>query len=590
MINIESVTLKNFLSVGAITQSINFNSSDLTLIVGENLDLGESGSGQKNGVGKTGLVQAISYALYGQALNTIKKDNLINKINNKQMLVTLCFEKDNVKYRIERGRRPNILKLYVDNIEQTLDQTDQSQGDSRETQHDLTNLLGMSYDMFKHIIALNTYTEPFLSMRSNDQRMIIEQLLGITLLSEKADKLKEQNRKTKEQVNQELANIEAVKSSNERIQQSINSLMIKSAAWNKQQAADVVKISKSIDELSQLDIDFELSQHELLRLYNDQTAKLASLSKQQTTVNSALMQSNKSVKKYSTELDLLSNQQCHACHQKLKDHLHEKLTLTATQHLQEAVEYCEKLKAELALIESELINGKVINDKPKTYYKTSEQALEHRTNLNNLEHELLVKDQAVDPYIDQINELSANAIQTLDWTEINELNRLKDHQEFLLKLLTNKDSFIRKKIIDQNLSYLNNRLTYYLNKIGLPHCVVFQNDLSVEITQLGKDYDFHNLSRGEMNRLIISLSFAFRDLWENLYSHVNLLFVDEIIDSGLDISGVESSLALLKQIARDRKKNVYLISHKEELVGRVDSILKAVKFNGFTTYEIEGIS
>ena len=90
----------------------------------------------------------------------------------------------------------------------------------------------------------------------------------------------------------------------------------------------------------------------------------------------------------------------------------------------------------------------------------------------------------------------------------------------MYKLLTNKDSFIRKKIIEQNSAYSNNRLTHYLDKVGLPHTVVFQNDLTVEITQLGQDLDFDNLSRGERNRLILGLSFAFRDVWESLYPYL----------------------------------------------------------------------
>ena len=161
---------------------------------------------------------------------------------------------------------------------------------------------------------------------------------------------------------------------------------------------------------------------------------------------------------------------------------------------------------------------------------------------------------------------------------------MKDHQEFLLKLLTNKDSFIRKKIIDQNLAYLNNRLTYYLDKMGLPHQVSFLNDLNVEITQLGQDLDFDNLSRGERNRLILGLSWSFRDVWESLYQSINLLFVDELIDNGLDANGVENALGVLKKMARERKKNIFLISHKDELIGRVNNVLKVIKENGYTSY------
>ena len=123
-----------------------------------------------------------------------------------------------------------------------------------------------------------------------------------------------------------------------------------------------------------------------------------------------------------------------------------------------------------------------------------------------------------------------------------------------------------------------------MQRIGLPHTVKFLNDLTVEIQELGRDLDFDNLSRGERNRLILSLSWSFRDVWESLYTPVNLLFVDELIDNGLDASGVESALGVLKQMARERNKNVFLISHKDELQGRVNNTLNVIKENGYTSY------
>jgi len=167
----------------------------------------------------TTIINALSYALYGTALTNIKRNNLINKTNSKGMLVTLHFEKDGQDYRIERGRSPNILKFYINDQEQEM--IDESQGDSRKTQEFINDLLNMSHDMFKHIVALNTYTEPFLSMRANDQRAIIEQLLGITILTEKAEALKEQVRVTKEAITEETAKINAIQTANEKIKESI---------------------------------------------------------------------------------------------------------------------------------------------------------------------------------------------------------------------------------------------------------------------------------------------------------------------------------------------------------------------------------
>src|SRR6056300_1470101 len=182
------------MSVGNNLQAVSFDTDSLTLVLGHNMDLG--GDGSRNGTGKTTIINALSYALFGEALTKIRKDNLINKTNGKNMLVSLEFSINGQEYRIERGRKPNILKFYIDNHEQ--EATDESQGDSRETQQAIEKLFGMSHDMFKHVLALNTYTEPFLSMRTNDQRQIIEQLLGITLLSERADAIKEQMKQTKD--------------------------------------------------------------------------------------------------------------------------------------------------------------------------------------------------------------------------------------------------------------------------------------------------------------------------------------------------------------------------------------------------------
>jgi DNA repair exonuclease SbcCD ATPase subunit len=183
--------------------------------------------------------------------------------------------------------------------------------------------------------------------------------------------------------------------------------------------------------------------------------------------------------------------------------------------------------------------------------------------------------------------MQSQGIEEVSYDTINELTNLKEHQEFLLKLLTNKDSFIRKRIIDQNLSYLNARLGQYLDRIGLPHTVKFNNDLTVSITELGRDLDFDNLSRGERNRLILSLSWSFRDVWESLYQPINLLFIDELVDSGMDSSGVENSLAILKKMSREANKSIWLVSHKDELAGRVNNTLHVVKENGYTSYNTD---
>ena len=582
MIKIKDLTVKNFMSVGNQTQAVDFNREKLTLVLGENLDQGGDDSGSRNGTGKTTIINALSYAMYGKALTNIRANNLINKTNSKGMVVSLDFEKDGNQYRLERGRSPTFFKFFINNEEQV---EDESQGDSRKTQEYLNDLLGMSHDMFKHIVALNTYSEPFLAMRQNDQRAIIEQLLGITILSEKAENLKEQIRNTKDSITQETLKIEAIQTANSKIETTIESLEGNQKAWLAKRSTDTIKLKEAIDELEHLDIEKELELHEKLSNWTELNNAITALNKEKSTLDSALLRADKSFEKAKKDIADLDDATCYTCGQELHADKKAEILERKTKELQDAMSYRTEVGDKLDEVMKALSDIGDINGKPSTFYETAKEAYEHRQNVDSLKQAYESKKNEEDPYQTQIDELTATAIQEISWNSVNELTDLKDHQEFLLKLLTNKDSFIRKKIIEQNLAYLNNRLTYYLDKLGLPHQVVFQNDLNVEITQLGQDLDFDNLSRGERNRLILGLSFAFRDVWESLYQNINLLFIDELIDSGMDTAGVEGALSVLKKIAREREKNIFLISHKDELVGRVNTILKVVKENGFTSYE-----
>jgi len=584
MIKIKNLTVRNFMSVGNQTQAIDFDKGQLTLVLGENLDLGGDDSGARNGTGKTTIINGLSYAIYGTALTNIKKDNLVNKINGKGMLCTVTFEKGGIEYHIERGRKPNILKFSINGHEQELKDLDESQGDSRETQKAIEEMFGMSHEMFKHLVALNTYTEPFLSMKAGDQRNIIEQLLGITQLSEKAESLKESVRLTKDAISTENTRIETVKVSNQKIQESIDALERKLKLWDENKEKSIDDLNKSINYLSNIDIDLEIAnQRSLIEWTKNKKERdnLTALIAKQTT---ALEKEQKLLDKFKKELELLADHKCHSCGQEIHDEKHESMISSKATQVEESITLVAEHQEELTALQEALELIGALGVCPSVQYDSLEEALNHKNTLGGLEKDLLLKKSETNPYAEQIEELRNTAVQEIDWNNLNDLVRVKEHQEFLYKLLTNKDSFVRKRIIDQNLSFLNQRLTYYLDKIGLPHIVEFQSDLSVIITQLGQDLDFDNLSRGERNRLILSMSWAFRDVWESLYHPINLLFIDELVDSGMDASGVESSIAVLKKMTRERNKNVFLISHRDDLTSRVNHVLKVIKENGFTSY------
>lgn len=571
------------MSVGNAAQSINFANKNLVLVIGENLDLGGDDAGARNGTGKTTIVNALSYVFFGEALTQIRRDNLVNKTNEKGMLVSIKFVKNNVEYTIERGRKPGIFKFYANNIEQNIE-SNEAQGENRETQVEINNLIGMTHSMFKNIIALNTYTQPFLSTKANEQREIIEQLLGITLLSQKADLLKEKMKATKNQLTEEKYKIDSKMASNEKIQESIESLKIRSSAWQTQKEKDIANFRDAIAELEKVDIKVELEAHKRLQKHNENYIKLMSLNKEKAYHEDSLTKTEQTIAKTEADLEYAKDAKCPTCEQSLNDDKHKHLTEQLSQTLTESKDTSAKIESDLAKIQHDIDDIGDLGQTPDTYYDTIDEAYNHKGSLKDLQRQLTQTEKNQNPYAEQIDELTSKAIQKIDYTLVNEMEDLHRHQEFLYKLLTAKDSFIRTRIIEQNLTYLNQRLAHFLGKVKLPHTVAFQSDLSVRIEELGRELDFDNLSRGERNRLILSLSWAFRDVWESLYQQINLLFIDELIDAGMDISGVESSMSVLKEMSRTQKKNIFLISHKDELVSRVNSVLKVTKENGFTNY------
>jgi DNA repair exonuclease SbcCD ATPase subunit len=581
MITLKNLTMRNFLSVGQVIQAVEINKGTLTLILGENLDLG--GDGARNGVGKTTMIQALSYALFGVPVNNIRKDNLVNRTNGKNMLVTLEFSVNSTNYKIERGRKPNVLKFYVNDVQQKQEE-DAAQGENKETQQIINKILNMTPDMFKHIIALNTYTEPFLSLKSNEQRDIIEQLLGITLLSEKAEVVKELVRNSKDAIQQEEFRIKAVEEANKRVKEQIESLKRRQKLWLTKHNDDLETLAIQYTKLSQIDIVKELQAHKDKQIYDKQVQLKTEYDNKIATLKKDITKEDKNYKKLLSEIATLQDHKCYACGQEFHDDQHSTVLSNKNTLLNESNSLLLDYKFQL----DELVKNPITTiDEPVTHYTTEAEAVKHSSELENLIKKIEDKSNETDPYSDQISEMESQALQETNFDKINVLTKTMEHQKFLLDLLTSKDSFVRKKIIDQNLSYLNARLTHYLDKIGLPHQVVFQNDLQVEITELGRDLDFDNLSRGERNRLILGLSFAFRDVWENLYAPINTLFIDELIDSGLDTMGVENAIAILKDMSRRRQKSIWLVSHREELAGRVPNVLKVIKEGGFTSYSTE---
>lgn len=707
MLRFRYIEMRNFLSFGNVAQRVELDCSPLTIILGMNNDATNSESDEetRNGVGKSSVIQALNFAIYGKSVgNKIKVGNLVNKINKRHCEVTLAFEKDGVNYKIVRRRGPTDLKFFIgeDDFDELV--KDEAQGDNRDSQVAITEIIGMSQELFQQIVTITTSVDSFLGLGSSKQRQIIEELLGITLLSEKADRLKEMLKQVKEAISREQFRVETIDASNSKIMESIRSLEQQSADWNTNrdntissnttaldmlaaididaekeaqeqkriatehnqkanaqntmiaqtqtrasswehdQLQKIVNTESAITQLSAIDIDAELAAHEqasvwkqLSDIQHANQCELLRLQRDEATLSKRKDQHNAEVKRLSSQLDKANGATCPTCGGALADEKHEDIVssiqervcaeeklltqvtsdIESNQAAQSKVEQFElpekpvvqyanindayKHQANLEALQNELNNLKSATNPyhaqldemvgietmvvPTTHYNNVAQVYQHVSALEKLTAENESLAAQTNPYDQQVTTLRTDSLQKVSYDELNRLRKMQEHQEFLIKLLTDKNSFVRKRIIDQNLSFLNVRLQSYMEKSGSMHNVVFMNDLSVDITKMGENYDFDNLSRGEKNRVIIALSMAFRDMFESLNFGVNTLMIDEILDNGLDKAGTNACYKMLNELSNQRDKNCFLITHREELQSRCENIMMVVMENSFTTVE-----
>lgn len=699
--------MRNFFSFGNCPQVVDLDSNDLALVLGQNNDVlldGADNSGRRNGVGKSAIIQGIVYGLYGKSIgNDIKIPNLVNKTNPKYCEVFIDFVKDGVEYRIERGRSPTYFNFYTLNNEHV---DDESRGEKKDTQEDLNEILGISQQLFEHIVVLNANVEPFLSLSAAKQRDMIEELLGITQLTEKAELLKDMHKESKRLADQEKFKIETLTESNKRIEQSIETLQEQANTFEKNKRAKIESINSNlkdyegvdftelfalastmeqaikhnearnaleqrlnllvqkyqtydeqlssekeairseIEKLNTIDIVSELKNHEELDMWHQLEAILKdSLSTKKMkeyqigVLNNNIISLESTLKSEEKKLQDVLDNKCPLCNGSLE---HDSSHLSIKN---QCIHSIESLKTDIDIAKSQIemhnqeIGGLEIFEmppKPVTVYPTLSGAQLHEHKLEELNKKLqeekiniyesevqsvyaelestpilevpesfstkdvqdlqytyngyisdLEREQkSENQFFSQIETLKTTSLQPVSYDSFNELDKLANHQDFLAKLLINKDSYVRKRIIEQNISFLNTRLQYYIDAVGSSHQVIFMNDLSVDITLNGQSYDFKQLSRGERTRVNIALSLAFRDTYESLYQGINLMCVDELVDQGMDTNGVLNTWMIFQDLAAVRGKNVFVISHRDELLSKAETILKIVKEDGFSSVEV----
>ena len=694
----KKISIRNFLSFGNVPEELDLTKSNYRVIVGKNKDKSDSDD-DANGVGKSSFIAAIYFALFGQAPgNKINLPSLVNNINKKNMVVKLDFSIDDTDYTIERGRNPVILKFYKNGQEVV----DESLGDSRDTQKEIEELIGISKDVFSQIICLTCNVPVFMEQPIGTQKEIIEKILGIDVISKKVVALKSLITETKNNVNNKQFEYDTLvnqkKTMEESIQHQLNNLKQNKEFFETNKNNKRNELNCRIKEIEKIDFEKEednlkkLSEYETILKENETNKELQKKIKEELTkaifeFNSlnnkidslkgfdfnkereafkfneqlkeekqkydtelVLYNSNvdklnkaktlfeslhKSIEKKENELKSIKEGVCPVCGNEIdKEHTkeHRKKVNAELRDLNNQYHQCDLEILELndlvsnftkkdfnfattsyktyedmlndengltKLIESlqscsekitnldKEVSGIVIKDlgeKPVCRYRTMEDLLTHKITLVNLKKQLEELEKSTNPYEGQeesILKMREKIVEPND-TELNAFKDDLEHQEVLLKLLNSPSSFIRKNILDKSLEFLNAKIKHYLIKMGSLHSVVLNNDMSIDISSMGLDYNY--VSTGEMSRISFALNFAFRDVWEALNNtRINLYMFDEVLDkSGLDTSGKRAIVDCLSSID---DRNLLVVSHDEIIKSSTMDILTIVKEQGFSHIE-----
>lgn len=215
-------------------------------------------------------------------------------------------------------------------------------------------------------------------------------------------------------------------------------------------------------------------------------------------------------------------------------------------------------------------------------FKTMADAQSHQVRVDTLKNRIEEIEGEVNPFISVVESLQATKLEPLKHDEINKLDKEIKHQDFLLKLLTKKDSFIRKALLNKSIPLLNTRLRNNLDKVGLPHRVTFTEEMEVSISQFGADYEYGNFSAGQKARVNLCLAFAFRDVLQSRFGKINLCILDECLDTGLGNVGVTMATKMIKSIAQENNLSMFVISHRDEVLNMFDKRIEIELRNGFS--------
>ena len=566
MIIFKTIRYKNFLSTGNTFTEVNLTKNKSTLVVGQ------------NGAGKSTMLDALAFALFGKPHRNISKSQLVNSINQKDCLVEVEFTIGSSNFKICRGIKPGIFEIWKNGA--MINQSSHV----KEYQKILeTNILKINHKSFHQVVVLGSSSFiPFMQLQQGNRRDVIEELLDIGVFSKMNQLLREQINNIKDNLKEYQYQIDLTKNKLDTQQKYIQDVKILTDQNVTAKETNIKdsegEISILLEENTNLSADVEKQQGPIEETINGLQDKKQNLLSYNATFKQQMGQITKDAKFYE------DNESCPTCSQDISSELRDKKLNDSRNKAKELKSAMDKLTTESTFLEQSLLSANntltEIREWQSTIHTNNKEIGRLQGQIRDLKADLENNVTA------DLNQANAELIEIKNKLNILQEDKMKTNEEYQYNLAISemlKDTGIKTKIIKQYIPVINTLVNKYLQVLDFFVHFDLNEEFKETIRSRHRDeFTYASFSEGEKQRIDLALLFTWRHVAKMKNSvATNLLILDETFDSSLDHDGVENLLKILESLEDDT--NVFVISHKGDILdGKFDGKIEFAKERNFS--------